>query len=55
MEKKFKWSDELIEKLVDLYEGRACFRDPAEKSYQKRDVKEKSLQEISEELNCRYN
>ena len=51
MEKIFKWSDEFIEQLIDLYEERACRWDPADKSYLKRDVKERSLQEISEELN----
>ena len=51
MENKFKWNDQFIEQLIYLYEERACLWDPADKSYLKRDVKERSLQEISEELN----
>jgi len=47
---KFKWNDELVEKLIDLYEERPCLWDISDRSYSKRDVKEKALSEIKEEM-----
>ena len=46
--KKYRWDDDDIEQLIDLYEERVCLWDVSDKSYQKRDVKEKSLAKISE-------
>ena len=45
-----KWEDEEIEKLIDLYEVNPCLRDIFDKSYQKRDEREKELAAIAEEL-----
>ena len=47
---KFKWKDELVEKLIDLYEERPRLWDISDRSYSKRDVKEKALSEIKEEM-----
>lgn len=47
---KLKWNDELVEKLIELYEERPCLWDISDRSYSKRDVKEKALSEIKEEL-----
>lgn len=48
--KKYRWEDEEIDQLINLYEERPCLQDIADKSYQKRDIKERALSEISEEL-----
>ena len=45
-----KWQDGKIEKLIDLYEENPCLWDVLGKSYQKRDVKERALAAISNEL-----
>ena len=47
---KFRWDDEDVDKLIDLYEARPCLWDIADRSYSKRDIKEKALSEIKEEL-----
>ena len=39
-----------MEKLIDLYEERPCLWDISDRSYSKRDVKEKALSEIKDEL-----
>ena len=46
-----KWTDEEIEKLIDLYEENPCLWDIFDKSYQKRDVKERATAYIAEDLN----
>ena len=46
-----KWTDEEIEKLIDLYEENPCLWDIFDKSYQKRDVKERATASIAEDLN----
>ena len=48
--KKYRWEDEEIDRLIDLYEERHCLWEIADKSYQKREVKEKALSEICENL-----
>ena len=50
-----KWSDEDIDNLIDLYEVNPCLWDIFDKSYQKRDVKEKVLAAIAEELDVEIN
>ena len=45
-----KWEDREIEKLIDLYEENSCLWDIFDKSYQKRDVKEKELAAIAKEF-----
>ena len=45
-----KWEDGEIEKLIDLYEENSCLWDIFDKSYQKRDVKEKALAAIAKEF-----
>ena len=45
-----KWEDGEIKKLIDLYEGNSCLWDIFDKSYQKRDVKEKALVAIAKEF-----
>ena len=50
-----KWSDEDIDNLIDLYEVNPCLWDIFDKSYQKRDVKEKALAAIAEELDVEIN
>ena len=47
---KYKWNDQTVEKLIDLYEERHCLWDISDRSYSKRDVKEKALSEIKDEL-----
>ena len=47
---KYKWTDEEVEKLIDLYEERPCLWDISDRSYSKRDLKEKALSEIKEAL-----
>ena len=42
---KFRWDDEDVDKLIDLYEARPCLWDIADRSYSKRDIKEKALSE----------
>ena len=44
---KYKWHDQTVEKLIDLYEERPCLWDISDS---KRDVKEKALSEIKDEL-----
>ena len=45
-----KWQDGEIEKLIDLYEENPCLWDIFDNSYQKRDVKERALAAIDNEL-----
>ena len=45
------WEDGEIEKLIDLYEENSCLLDIFDKSYQKGDVKEKTLTAIAKEFN----
>ena len=45
-----KWQDGEIEKLIDLYEENPCLWDIFDNSYQKRDVKERALAAIANEL-----
>ena len=47
---KYKWNDQTVEKLIDLYEERPCLWDISDRSYSIRDVKEKALSEIKDEL-----
>ena len=46
----FCWKDEDIKRLIDLCEARPCLRDIADPTYSKKDVWEKALSEIKEEL-----
>ena len=46
-----KWSDDEVGCLIDLYESKSCLWDIFNKDYSKRDIKEKALNEISEEVN----
>ena len=39
-----KWQDGKIEKLIELYEENPCLWDIFDNSYQKRDVKETTLE-----------
>ena len=48
--RKYKWNNQTVEKLIDLYERRPCLWDISDRSYSKRDVKEKVLSEIKDEL-----
>ena len=48
--KKYRWSDDKVGLLIDLFEERPCLWDIAVPSNSKRDVKEKALSEISETL-----
>ena len=50
-EKNFRWTDDDIDILIDLFEERPCLWDISSKSYQKREVKERAFNEISEALN----
>ena len=52
--KKKNWVDSEIELLIDLYEQSPGLWDIFDKSYQKRDVKEKRYADISEELQISY-
>ena len=52
---KFRWEDEDIERLIDLYEARPCLWVIADPTYSKRDVREKALSEIKEELDIEIN
>ena len=52
---KFRWEDEDIERLIDLYEARPCLWDIADPTYSKRDVREKALSKIREELGIEIN
>ena len=45
-----KWQDGEIEKLIDLYEENPCLWHIFDSSYQKRDVKERALVTITNEL-----
>ena len=47
---KYKWNDQPVKKLIDLYEERPCLSDISDRSYSKRDAKEKALSEIKDEL-----
>ena len=49
-QKKIRWDDEMVDKLIDLYETRPCLWDIADPTYSKRNVKEKALSEIREQL-----
>ena len=49
-QKKIRWDDEMVYKLIDLYEARPCLWDIADPTYSKRNVKEKALSEIKEQL-----
>ena len=40
----------MVDKLIDLYEARPCLWDIADPTYYKRNVKEKALSEIKEQL-----
>ena len=52
---RFHWEDEDIERLIDLYEARPFLWDIADPTYSKRDVIEKALSEIKEELGTEIN
>ena len=49
-QKKIRWDEEMVDKLIDLYEVRPCLWDIADPTYSKRNVKEKALSEIKEQL-----
>ena len=49
-QEKIRWDDEMVDKLIDLYEVRPCLWDIADPTYSKRNVKEKALSEIKEQL-----
>ena len=49
-----KWEDGQIEKLIELYEGNSCLWEIFDKSYQKRDVKEKVLAAIAKEFEFHF-
>ena len=49
-QKKIRWDDEMLDKLIDLYEARPCLWDIADPAYSKRNVKQKALSEIKEQL-----
>lgn len=53
--KKFIWDEDDVEKLIDLYEARPCLWDIADPTYSKRDVREKALSEIKDELGIELN
>ena len=48
--KKNWWNDEMVDKLIDLYEARSCLWDIADPTSSKRKVKEKAISEIKEQL-----
>ena len=52
---KFHWECEDIERLIDLYEARPCLWGIADPTFSKRDVREKALSEIKEELGIEIN
>ena len=52
---KFRWEDEDIARLIDLYEARPSLSDVADPTYSKRYVREKALSEIKEELDIEIN
>ena len=52
---RFHWEDEDIERLIDLYEARPCLWDITDPSCSKRDVRQKALFEIKEELGIEIN
>ena len=41
---KFRWEDEDVESLIDLYEARTCLWDIADPTYSKRDVGELGIE-----------
>ena len=47
-QKKIRWDDEMVDKLIDLYEARPCLWDIADPTYSKRNIK--ALSEIKEQL-----
>ena len=49
-QKKMRWDDEMIDKLIDHYEARPCLWDTVDPTYSKRNVKEKAPSEIKEQL-----
>ena len=49
-QKKIRWDDEIVDKLINLYEARPFLWDMADPTYSKRNVKEKALSEIKEQL-----
>ena len=46
--KLHKWSEEEVEKLIDIYEERPCLWDTFKKEYSKRDIRDGNFQEIEE-------
>ena len=46
--KKIRWDDEMVDKLIDLYEARPCLWDIADPTHSKRNLK--ALSEIKEQL-----
>ena len=48
--KKMKWADEEVTRLIDMYEEKPCLWEISSKSYQRRDLREKALSEISEDF-----
>ena len=53
--KKFNWDEDDVEKLIDLYEARPCLWDIADPTYSKKDIKEKALSEIKDEMGIELN
>ena len=53
--KKFNWDEDDVEKLIDLYEAIPCLWDIADPTYSKRDIKEKALSEIKDEMGIELN
>ena len=47
---KRKWTEEEVENLIDQYEAEPCLWDIFCKDYSKRDVKEKAISEIAENI-----
>lgn len=46
VKQKFKWKDKIVERLIELNKERPCLWNISNRSYSKRDVKEKALSEI---------
>ena len=48
----FKWTDELVEELITLYEGYPCLYNVKLKEYSNRDKRKQATRNISSTLGC---
>ena len=51
LEEHGRWSEELVDVLIDLYRSHTCLYDIKAKNYHNREMKRKAIEDIAKKLN----